>query len=67
MSVSEEPRSWKPREVIDRRSAEDLRYWSERLGVDEGTLRETIAEVGPRAAAVATELGCVLPADELRA
>lgn len=42
MATGNEPRSWKPRNVIDRRNAEDLRYWSERFGVSEEELREAI-------------------------
>ena len=62
----DEPRSWKPREVIDRKSADDVRYWSRRFGVDEDELRSVIAEKGPRVAALATEFGCVVEAADLR-
>ena len=62
----EEARIWKPREVIDRKSADDVRYWSERFGVDEDELRSAIAEKGPRVATLATEFGCVVEAQALR-
>jgi hypothetical protein len=42
MATGNEPRSWKPRKVIDQRNAEDLRYWSERFGVSQEELREAI-------------------------
>jgi len=42
MAVGNEPRSWKPRELTDRRNAEDLRYWSNRFSVSEEELREAI-------------------------
>jgi hypothetical protein len=62
----DESRSWKPREVIDRHSVDDMRYWSERMGVTEDELREAIADVGPRVAAVATVFGCVVTDGEVR-
>jgi hypothetical protein len=62
--MADEPRSWTPKEVIDRRSADDMRHWSERFGVSEDELREAICEVGPRTATLATQFGCVVPAEE---
>jgi hypothetical protein len=62
----DEPRSWKPREVIDRKSADDVRYWSARFGVAKDELLAVIAEKGPRIAALATEFGCVVEPAALR-
>lgn len=64
--MADEPRSWKPREVIDRHVDDDVRYWAERFGVAEDELRGVIAEKGPRVATLATEFGCVVIAEELR-
>jgi hypothetical protein len=50
MATSDEPRSWKPKDVVYRHSADDLRHWSERFGVSEDELRRAISEVGPRTA-----------------
>jgi hypothetical protein len=63
--MADEPRSWKPKEVIDRHNADDLRHWSKRFGVSEDELREEICNVGPRTATLATRFGCVVPPEEL--
>jgi hypothetical protein len=65
MFADDEPGPWKPKEVIDRHSADDLRHWSERFGVSEDELREAISEVGPRTATLATRFGRVVPPEEL--
>jgi len=64
-TVPDEPRSWKPKVVIDRRSADDMRHWSERFGVSEDELREAIGQLGPRTATLATQFGCVVPLEDL--
>lgn len=65
MASHDEPRSWKPREVIDRHSGDDLRYWCSRFGVTEDDLRQAIAEEGPRTAALATRFGRVISTEEI--
>lgn len=67
MKAPDEPRTWKPRAVIDRHSPDDIRYWSQRFCISEDDLREAIAEIGPRSAALATRFGCVISAEELGA
>jgi Protein of unknown function (DUF3606) len=42
MTTGNELRYWKPTEGMERRKAEDLRYWSERFGVSAEELREAI-------------------------
>jgi len=53
----EEDRSWSPPDVIDLADRRTVSYWTRRLQVTPGELAEIIAEVGDRAAAVATVCG----------
>jgi len=61
MEQRREPKSWQPRDTIDLNRGSDVRYWTERLGVTPEELSVIVAEVGDRAAAVATVAGVVLP------
>ena len=57
MSREEEARSWSPPDVIDLEDRETVSYWTRRLQVTACELAEIVAEVGDRAAAVATVCG----------
>ena len=57
MVIEEQARSWSPPDVIDLGDGETVRYWTGRLQVTAGELAEIVAEVGDRAAAVATVCG----------
>jgi hypothetical protein len=50
-------RHWRPRTTIDVDDEVDLREWAKRLRVTPAELRAIVAEIGDRAARVATELG----------
>ena len=48
--MTEDPsEGWQDRSRIDIDQEQDLLYWMEELGVDEQTLRDTVANVGDRA------------------
>ena len=57
MSIEQESRSWSPPDVIDLGDGETVDYWTRRLQVTPGELADIVAEVGDRAAAVATVCG----------
>ena len=57
MSFEEEARSWSPPDVIDLHDAQTVSYWTSPLQVTANELADIIAEVGDRAAAVATVCG----------
>lgn len=57
MSLEEEARSWSPPDVIDLHDGETVSYWTSRLQVTVNELADIVAEVGDRAAAVATVCG----------
>jgi hypothetical protein len=67
MEAPDEHKSWKPREIVDRHKPDDIRYWSERFRISEDELREAVAEIGPRTAALATRFAYVVPVEELGA
>lgn len=48
---------WRPHQTIDVNDEVDLREWARRLSVTPAELREIVAELGDRAARIATELG----------
>jgi len=56
--------SWRPSDEIDLSEPRDVRHWCEAFGVSNEALREAVEEVGPRVAAVATELGCVITPEQ---
>jgi hypothetical protein len=67
MARPAETRSFEPRDEINPGDRRELVWWADRLHVDPEELCEVIEEVGPRVAAVATELGCVVQPEELQA
>ena len=46
----------KARTQVNVNDADDVRYWTERFGVDEDALRHAVDQVGPSAEAVARQL-----------
>jgi uroporphyrinogen-III synthase len=55
-----EGRSWKPTETVDLQRPKEAAAWAAFLGASVDELHAVVAEVGPRAAAVATAFGRVV-------
>jgi hypothetical protein len=57
MADDKSKRGGQDRERINLHEDYEVRYWSEKFGVDRDRLREAVEKVGDRAKAVAQELG----------